>query len=313
MSSASLPRIREPSAGLYGKIPSQRDFVRINAGDFQHAGLDQWFQQGMECLHAEHLVLPEEATRFLLVSQGGEIFIGSFMPGEDAVGRHFPLVISVRLEARKLVSALPILPWIFDPFLDAATAVAQEARGLTAQDLTAQVDWLKQTLEQSSTVAPLDALLAASGFHELRGAIGNWNEGGAYALHTVLTACEQSSSKPAETFKQTVTVECPTPTEGMRAFWLELVRRKLQAKLQAVAPTPSLMWTQARLLVALGPPPPQLLAYLANPEHKAQRFWPLHTNNVSANEKAVQALCPDLVHLLSSGEASLAGILEACK
>ena len=104
----TLPRIREPTAGLYGKIPAERDFVRINAGDFQHAALDQWFQEGVECLHTDRTRLPSEPAHFLLVAPNGDAFVGGFMPGEDAVGRNFPLVISVRLEARNLVEALPL-------------------------------------------------------------------------------------------------------------------------------------------------------------------------------------------------------------
>jgi len=103
-----------------------------------------------------------------------------------------------------------------------------------------------------------------------------------------------------------VTLECPTPTDGMRAFWMELVRRRLGPG----APTPSLMWTASRMLVALGPPPPQLLAFLANPDHKSQRYWPLRTNNATANEQAVHALPTPLSQLLASGQASLAGVLE---
>ncbi len=301
----SLPRIREPAAGLYGKIPAERDFVRINAGDFQQAALDRWFQEGVECLHAEHTRLPDEPTHFLLIAPGGDAFVGGFMPGEDAVGRNFPLVVSVRLEAHKLDEALPLLPSIFGPFYEAAATVAEAARGLSAQDLAAQVDWLKETLKQSAPALPLDELLAGSSFFELRVAIGALNEGGAYALHTLTTACEQASTKPPESAKQTVTVECPTPTDGMRAFWLELICRKLRQG--AVAP--SVMWTQSRLLVALGPAPPQMLAYLANPEHKSQRFWPLRTNVVAANEKAAQALSPTQLQLLESGQASLAAVL----
>ena len=302
----TLPRIREPAAGLYGKIPAERDFVRINAGDFQHAALDQWFQEGVECLRTDRTVLPNEPTHFLIVAPGGDAFVGGFMPGEDAVGRSFPLVISVRLEARNMVDALPLLPSIFGPFYEAATTVAEAARGLTAQDLAAQVDWLKETLKQSAPALPLNELLAGSSFFELRVAIGSLNEGGGYALHTLTTACEQASTKPPEAAKQTVVLECPTPTDGMRAFWLELIRRKLHPG----AATPTVMWTPSRLLVALGPAPAQMLAFLANPEHKSQRFWPLHTTSVAANEKAVQALSPAQSQLLGSGQASLADVLE---
>jgi type VI secretion system ImpM family protein len=292
---------------LYGKIPAERDYVRINAGDFQHAGMDQWFRQGVECLHAEHLRLPDEAANFLLVAPNGDTFVGAFRPGEDGVGRNFPLVISVRLEARNLVDALPLLPTIFGPFFEAAGTVAEAARGLTAQDLASQVDWLKETLGHNADSLPLDALLSGSSFFELRVAIGGLKDGAAYAMHTLVSAFEQAKSKPSESAKQTVTLDCPTPTDGMRAFWLELIRRRLGS----LATTPSLMWTANRLLVALGPAPAQMIAYLANPEHKASRYWPLKTNNIAANEKAEQSLSPAQVQLLATGEVSLAAVLAA--
>jgi hypothetical protein len=52
-----------------------------------------------------------------------------------------------------------------------------------------------------------------------------------------------------------------------------------------------------------------MLAFLANPEHKSQRYWPLHTDSPAANEKAVQGLTPAQSQLLASGQASLAGVL----
>jgi type VI secretion system ImpM family protein len=305
MAFASLPRMKEPAVGLYGKIPAERDFVRINAGELQQAGLDQWFAQGIEALHVERLHLPDEPVHFVLVAPTGDVFVGGFRPGEDAVGRNFPLVIAVRLEARALLDALPLFPSVFGPFYDAATTVAEAARTLSTQDLAAQVDWLKQTLEQSAPSLPLDELLAGSSFFELRVAIGGLQEGGAYALSTLATACEQSVSKPPESAKQTITVDCPTPTDGMRSFWLELIRRRIGRG----AMTPSVMWTSTRMLISLGPAPAQMLAYLANPEHKSQRYWPLRTSNVAANEKAVQALPPALSQLMASGQASLAGVL----
>lgn len=304
--STSVPSSgREPLVGLYGKIPAERDFVRINAGDFQQAGMDLWFQQGVESLHAEGTRLPEEPTHFFLVAPTGPAFVGVCAPGEDAVGRSFPLIISMPLEVRNLIETLPLIPSIFASFFEAATVVAEAARGLSAQDLATQVDWLKQTLDQGTPVLPLDSLLAGSSFFELRVAIGGLGEGGGYAMHTVLTACDQAGTKAQDSAKQTVTLECPTPTDGMRAFWLELIRRRLGSAARA----PSFMWNTGRVLVALGPPPAHMLAYLANPEHRGSRYWPLRTANAAASEKAVAALSPAQSQLLASGEGSLADVL----
>jgi hypothetical protein len=179
--------------------------------------------------------LPNEPTHFMLIAPERGHLRRRFHAGR---GRGWAELSrwSFRCASKhaSLVEALPLLPSIFGPFYEAATTVAEAARGLTAQDLAAQVDWLKETLKQSAPALPLNELLAGSSFFELRVAIGSLNEGGGYALHTLATACEQASAKPPESAKQTVTLECPTPTDGMRAFWLELIRRKLRRARHAV-------------------------------------------------------------------------------
>jgi hypothetical protein len=176
---------------------------------------------------------------------------------------------------------------------------------MDTQALVAQVEGLRSCLGRSADSLSLDELLARSSSFELRVAVGGYDEGAAYAMHTIASSCAQAVETPADSVKRTVIVDCPTPTDGMRAFWLELLRRRLGPG--GVAP--SLIWTATRLLIALGPPPAQMLAYLANPEHKSSRYWPLRTNNLAANAKAMQALSAEQQRLLRSGQASLAGVL----
>jgi len=33
--------------GVYGKVESQADFLRSNAGEFSQAGMDRWFQEAL--------------------------------------------------------------------------------------------------------------------------------------------------------------------------------------------------------------------------------------------------------------------------
>ena len=305
MMSSSAPL--RPVLGLYGKIPAERDYVRINAGEFQQAGMDKWFQEGVECLHTEGTRLPEEPAHFVLLAPGGSAFIGCLRPGEDRVGRSFPLIIAMHLEIAPGPDALPLLPAIFAPFFAAAAQLAEQAKAMGTQALAAQVEGLRGSLGRSAELLSLDELLARSSFFELRVAVGGYDEGAAYALHTMVTSCRQAQEAAAGAAKRTVTVDCPTPTDGMRIFWLELVRRLLGS-----APVmPSLLWTASRLLVALGPPPAQILAYLANPEHKSSRYWPLRTNSPAANVKAGQGLSAEQQRLLGSGQVSLAGVLAA--
>src|SRR5262245_59292157 len=114
--------------GLYGKIPGQADFFRVGAGDFSRAGLDGWFQQSLEGLHAEGRRLPDEPTFFLLCeAQTGAAFLGAFVPSEDAVGRTFPLAVFRALDASGLSATFPCVPETHAIFLEAAADLLQEA------------------------------------------------------------------------------------------------------------------------------------------------------------------------------------------
>jgi hypothetical protein len=75
---------------------------------------------------------------------------------------------------------------------------------------------------------------------------------------------------------------------------------------------PSLLWTRetGRLLVALGAAPSLMLAYLADPEHKGSRLWPLRTPNQSARSDALERLSPPQRQVLAAGDASLADVLQ---
>jgi hypothetical protein len=53
-----------PSVGVYGKVPAQADFVRVNAGELSRLGYDRWFQEAHEVVHGERGRLPEDVAYF---------------------------------------------------------------------------------------------------------------------------------------------------------------------------------------------------------------------------------------------------------
>jgi type VI secretion system protein ImpM len=93
------------SIGLFGKIPSKRDFVTLNLPNPLLHPWETWLQTGMTegaaALEAEwreaFLVAP--IWRFWL---GGDVGagrrVGVMMPSMDAAGRYFPLTILMRAE-----------------------------------------------------------------------------------------------------------------------------------------------------------------------------------------------------------------------
>jgi type VI secretion system ImpM family protein len=295
---AALPVV----VGFFGKIPKERDFARVNVGAFLRAGLDRWFQEAVGHLQDERTRLPAEPAGFLLSpAAGGPLFVGVFAPGEDALGRSFPAVVFAELDQPPDLSLVPLQT---ASFYEAGARLAGAAHGLAAGQLAAEIGSLASDFRPAVRVLDGDALLSRARCSDLCAAVGGSAEAAAYALTTLVAACTQARHAPA----RVLVLDCPAPTDELRTFWLELVCRRLGD----AGPMPSFLWTResGRLLVALGPAPSVMLAYLADPDHKGSRRWPLRTHDPKAGVNALQALPGPERQLLASGTASLADVLQ---
>jgi hypothetical protein len=132
----------------------------------------------------------------------------------------------------------------------------------------------------------------------------------AYALRTFSMACDQAAKTGPAGQGGVITVDAPAPNATARTLWLELARRRLKWRDNS----PSLIWTGGetpRLLMTLGHPAPAALAYLANPRHRAPRFWPLRTEVGAAIDAALKALNPEQRRLVENPGSTLAELLTA--
>ena len=154
-------------------------------------------------------------------------------------------------------------------FCEAGARLATTAHALATAQLAAEIDALASDIRPA--VQALDALLARSSCADLCAALGGSCEAAAYALTTLVAACAQATT--ADSPARVLVLDCPAPTDELRTFWLELVRRRLDAQV------PSFFWTResGRLLVALGPAPSLMLAYLADPDTRAAPLAALRT------------------------------------
>jgi type VI secretion system protein ImpM len=294
--------IANPVVGVYGKIPAQADFVRINVGELTRLGMDRWFQEAHEVVHVERSRLPDEPACFAIAPAGTRaVVLGALVPGQDSVGRTFPVIAFAVLDGAA-VADFPLIPQSYARFFEGASGLLQGAATMTAADLHAQAQGLSAEL-QPDRLADVVSLLRREHAAPLGLALGGLPHGAAYAFRTLLTGCERARSA-AQASSGVVTVDGPSPTDAARLLWLELIRRRLGWR-DAI---PSFLWTQNRLLVSLGPPATGLFAFLANPRHKSGRFWPLRTDVESALDQAVAALTPDQRRVLES-PATLADVL----
>jgi type VI secretion system ImpM family protein len=276
--------------GFYGKVGTQADFLRVNAGEFIEAGLDRWFEEGVETLRAERTALPAEPTAFFLATpQRGGGFVGVFAPSRDAVGRSFPLVAFVRLPPQH-VGNWAELPPSCDAFIRAAGAIVGASVEASSADLANHADALTGALpnaDQPSGATDWPAESAAA----LRTAVAESPAALAYALKTFVTACDNAQKAGSGATTGVTTVDAPAPTAATLSFWLDLASRRLGWKEKP----PSMLWSDGangRLLLTLGAPAPNALAFLANSRHRSPRFWPLKTDAAAARDRALAGLTP---------------------
>jgi type VI secretion system ImpM family protein len=273
-----------PNVGLYGKVASQPDFFRLGAGSFSQAGLDRWLQEGVEVLRAERAQWPTTPAAFLLAPPGSTAFLGMLAASVDAAGRSFPLALFREIATAEARETLPSLPGLLAGFVSDATTLLSSGPTFDGQTIARQAEAL--AVELPALPAPYAwKNEPASG---LEAALEGSRPAVAYALRTLVAACARAAAG-ATTSANALTVDAPVTGPAMSALWLEIARGRLGWP-DAV---PSLLWTadpQARLLITLGPPSPLALAFLANPRHRSNRFWPLRTTVTSAVDQAWAAL-----------------------
>ncbi len=167
----------------------------------------------------------------------------------DAAGRSFPLALFADLSAAAARETLPALPAAYEPFLRDASTLLSSAPSHDGAEVTRGVEAL------AGGPAPLAEPHGwknepVSGL--LTSALGGAPKALAYALHTLVTACDRAADGAA-TAANALTVEAPARGSATIALWLAIARHRLGWREAA----PSLLWTgepDGRLLITLGPP-----------------------------------------------------------
>ncbi len=297
-----------PGPVLYGKIPAQGDFVRVNVVDPAAVAFSRWLEEAQEALYRTGASLPQLPVCFLhLVPQARTVVVGALLPSRDAVGRVFPFAAFLPAESGALSRSYPRAPLAFSMFLGEVARLGRDAATLGAPAVLERVrqlpgpggaEWaLADDLVERLLDQPARGLLES---------LGEDPSGAAYGLRTFLGACTaEAADVPA---RPRVVREWPLAGEGP-AVWLELARRVLRWR----AP-PAFFWTEAappRLLLCLGPPPASLLGHLARPDPRSSLVWPLRTGQAAAAATALQALSPGQRAALEQPDRSLRQLFSA--
>src|SRR4051812_32064268 len=146
------------ATGVYGKVPAQADFVRGNVGEMTRLGLDRWFQEAHEVVHAERHRLPAEPTSFVLAPAGGRLMLGVFTPSQDAGGRGFPLIMFALVDGHAVPAGFPAIPQAYARFFASAAAALEGAESSTAAELAARAQGLAEAAVPERTADAVASL-----------------------------------------------------------------------------------------------------------------------------------------------------------
>lgn len=308
-----------PTVGLFGKTPSQRDFVRVNIGTPVVRAFDEWLRESVMTLPSLRAHLPPEPLPFLFRAPDNAGFLIGVMRGsEDGVGREFPLAIFHHLDGPAHARDWSALPKAYAPFIAAASELldhvdAAEPTQLpallerlplpppTAVQAAAQQGW--QQLARISADELLDRLFSRP--------TGNpegdrWTDDHIYGIGMLLNACYRVAGHPPRT--GSITVDCPVTSDTELVFWLELARRILRWP-----SPPSFMWSQRqfRLLLVLGAPGPKLLGVLGTPGTFDDQIWPIIADDEETAAQGGRLLTPQQRAAIERPGQNGAGLLDS--
>ncbi len=271
------------SVGLFGKTPSQRDFVRVNIGTPVVTAFDQWLRESVMTLPELRAHLPPEPLPFVFRAPDEVGYLIGVMKGsEDGVGREFPLAIFHHLDGSAHANDFAGIPRAYASFV----AAAGDMLGRVDQSDPSHLPWMLDQLPLPDPVAV--SLAWEAGMYALANVsadelldrlfsrpTGNpegdrWPDDYAFGLGMALSACARVAGQPPS--GSAVTLDCPVTSDTELVFWLELARRALRW-----SGPPSFMWSQRqyRLLLVLGSPSAKLLGLLGTPGTFDDSVWPI--------------------------------------
>jgi type VI secretion system ImpM family protein len=148
------------TVGCYGKLPLDREFLRLNATAPEVEAVDRWVQAGMAAAHSRLDGTPEGAGRgvyggwrggdFLIPPQerGQRYCLGHIHPSQDSAGRRFPCTLFLLASGRQAEPAY-LAPLRYHAYLEAAAQVVQ-----LGEEIGDRAAWLERVRGLASLAEP---------------------------------------------------------------------------------------------------------------------------------------------------------------
>lgn len=315
---------------LFGKIPSEGDFLRFNIVSAESRKFASWVEAAQISWqeHGARLQQGDDGiVLFLHHDEGAELAsVGLLRASVDRVGREFPLAVFCSVQARLLAQTCAGVPWAFADFFDgAATLLASANQSDRAQLESRLIELTVPTQEALRLSAQRCVELADSTDASAHDAsiFGGFIER-AYAYKTITMACDQARKAGSGS---AIVVQCPVSGDAHLALWLEFTRRLLRRgpfsffarpvvpSTGGVVSSPELgaavPQLPSSLLVGLGTAPAGALSFLAGFGLNYSKLWPLVSSSPRALESMVASLSAAQRDALEKPGRSVSDVFKA--
>lgn len=294
--------------GVFGKIPSYPEFVRIGSAGPTDKAFERWLQMANDQLARADVKLSSTPIGFAFRDEKADsLLIGVVVGSRDKVGRNFPLAVYCEYGVVKS-TVLSLLAEAFRPALTqlsmlAMTALETDREALKNASKRVEVprgktirDGREATAEALRTI-PVEQVLARMFVEQ---------NDRAYGINVIQRACAQSvrdgSARPT-------CIDATVTSDIELCFAFAAAESQLP---ETMGPL-SAFWdvSSQRVVVVPGLPDSKLLVSMAAPHSQNQKIWRTETSSESSRKGAWEKLSEPVKELLQEpGEASIQELLD---
>jgi type VI secretion system ImpM family protein len=308
----------------FGKVPRVGDFVRAWTDAAPVPMFEELLTEGMSWATTRRATWESDFGRgvahaFVYRPSSKQpqdaLLAGVIRPSHDAVGRLFPLVFAVPIEARAAASAPHLLPLLLGDFLEQATDASLRADAIKQPyDLESYVTHLRApALELGWVRGDYDAFARGTG---IGGALASvygdaWSIRGPHAIHTIIEALAPVRGREPPDTRLSLRLPLGAAGTAAVAFWLDLVR----AAGNWQRTVPSMFWRADEqsgvLLLQLGDTPSSSIAELWSPDEDADLVCDLVAGSQTIDPaRALAKLPPRVSAALHSANTPVSAFVD---
>ncbi len=297
--------------GVFGKIPSYPEFVRIGSVGPTDKAFERWLQMANDQLARADVKLSSTPLGFAFRDEKAEsLLIGVVVGSRDKVGRNFPLAVYCEYGVVNS-TVLSLLAEAFRPALTqlsmlALTALETDREALKSASERVEVPRGKTIKEGREATA--EALTTIRAEQVLARMFVDKNDR-AYGINVIQRACAQSVRDGPT---RPTCIDATVTSDVELCFAFAAAESQLPENMGPV----SAFWdvSSQRVIVVPGLPDSKLLVSMAAPHTQNQKIWRTETSSEASRKRAWEKIAEPVKELLEDpGAASIQELLDRMK